>query len=137
VNFEALQVMQLRVVEGGATGLCGCRCVRIIAASPDSRIQEAQPASSRIIASEQQCMDQAVKRAHDEIAQFGQTPDASVGQGIQAIDAERDHNLSLCKAAANRANEELSAREQAEYQQLAREENARLTMLRLIATPPP
>jgi hypothetical protein len=86
---------------------------------------------------EQRCIDEAVKRANEKIAEVARSPNASGNQRLQAIDAEREQNLSLCKAEADRANEELSAREQADYEQQAREQNAHLTMLRLIATPPP
>jgi hypothetical protein len=88
-----------------------------------------QEANQRVVAAEQQCMDAAVKRANDEFSQIVATPDASSEQRVKNIRVQRSHDLSKCKAEADHENEELSAREQAEYERQAQEQNDRATVL--------
>lgn len=114
--------------------LAGCA---YSAGSQDSRIRELQEASGQIASRERQCMDAAINRANDEFSQIAATRDASSEQRVQAVKVQRSQDLSKCKVEADHENEELSSREQAEYERQAREENDRATLLWLETSPTP
>jgi hypothetical protein len=100
-------------------------------------MQELQEASGQIASRERQCMDAAIKRANDEFSQIAASRDASSAQRVQAVKVQRSQDLAKCKAEADHENEELSSREQAEYERRAREENDRAVLLWLETSPTP
>jgi hypothetical protein len=114
--------------------LAGCASS---AGSQNSSVQELQEGSPQIASREQQCMDAAVNRANDQLSQIAPTTDASSEQRAHAVKVQRSQDLFKCKAAAEHENEELSSREQVEYERQGHEENDRAIMLWLIASPPP
>ncbi len=79
-------------------------------------------------------MDAAVKRAADATSKLDRS-DPSAKQQVQAIDAQRTHDLAECKSAADHDNQVLSARVMAEYQHEADEQRARVLMLEVITAP--
>jgi len=104
--------------------------------SRSMKIQQLQEQSQQIAVREDQCMDAAVKSAGDAISKLNKD-DPSTKQQLQAMDAQRSHDLAECKAAADRDNQALSAREMAEYQHEADEQRARVLMLEVITAPSP
>ncbi len=100
------------------------------------RVEELNEESQRIAASERQCIEAATKRANDERSKLETTHDKESGQQILVINQRRSQELSQCESVADQENEELSAREQAEYEREAQEEKARATMISVIASQP-
>lgn len=100
------------------------------------RIEELNEESQRIAAAEQQCIQAATRRANDDLSKLGATKDKEDGQQILAINQRRSQELSQCEAEADHENEELSAREQAEYEREAEEEKAHAAMVSVIASQP-
>jgi hypothetical protein len=100
------------------------------------RIEELNDESQRIAASEQQCIAAATERARDELSKLETTQDKESGQQILAINQRRSQELSQCEVDADHENDEVAAREQAEYEHEAREEHERATMISVIASQP-
>ncbi len=100
------------------------------------RIKELNEETERIAAAEQRCIEAATKRANDELSKLEKTQDQDGGEQILAINQQRSQQLSKCEAEADHKNEILAAREQAEYEREAREENSRAIMMSVIASQP-
>ena len=71
----------------------------------------------------------ATKRANDDLSKLEMTKDRKDGQQMLAINQRRSQELSQCEAEADHENEELSARQQAEYERETEEEKAHATMI--------
>jgi hypothetical protein len=94
--------------------------------------QESQKISER----EQQCINATVIRSNDQIARIAATgdPDPHTGLQTQMVTNDRDRELSECKANAEREEEQLSARERAEYRSQANDERERNALMPILTT---
>jgi hypothetical protein len=86
--------------------------------------------SRKISDHEHQCVHEALARSSEQTARIASTPDpaANAGDRMQMIANDRDRELAKCKAAAKREEDELSARERAEYQRQAEQERQQSLM---------
>ena len=100
------------------------------------RIEELNEESQRIAVAEQNCIEAATRSANDDLSKLETTKEKEDGQQIIVINQRRSQELSQCEAEADHKNEELAAREQAEYEREAQEEKARATMITVIASQP-
>ena len=94
--------------------------------------KESQEISER----EHQCILATVVRSNDQIVRIASTFDliANAGVLIQTVAKDRDRELAKCKATANREEDELSARERAEYERQAKQERERNSLMSTLTT---
>ena len=74
--------------------------------------------------------------SNNQIAQITVIPDpnADTGARTQTVANDRQRELSNCKANADREEDQLSARERAEYQSQAKDERERNSLMMILTT---
>lgn len=95
-------------------------------------MKESQEISER----EHQCIDAAVTRSNGQLARITPASDPGSNAGVrrQRVSNDRERELAKCKATADREQDELSARERAEYQRQAEEERSRSSLMSILTT---
>ncbi len=105
----------------------GCAASKPSSSEPDARMARLAEKSCEIARREAQCENAAAKRGADEIARVA--PDASAQSRKSSAEDERDREISRCRAEADRANDQLSASERAEYELEGQQERDRAALM--------
>jgi hypothetical protein len=102
----------------------------------DARLTKFRQESQAISERERQCIRATVIQSNDQIAQIAAThdPNADTELLTQMVTNDRDRELSECKAAAQREEEQLAARERAEYANQAKDESERNALMMILTT---
>jgi len=111
----------------------GCATSNSSTTGTNARLIKLQNQSKEIPEHEQQCVKDAVSRSNDQNAQSAR-PDSLAGQEAQQADADEDREISQCKDAALRDQAELAARERAEYEDEARQQRDRASLMAILTT---
>jgi hypothetical protein len=112
-------------------------CASIAAPGSDPRAKVADQDSQAIAARERVCKDGVEKRTNDDLARMGATADASTDSRMKAANERKQRQLAMCKAEAERASDELSAQDRAEYEREEQEERDRAALVRTLLTSRP
>ena len=86
---------------------------------------------------EQHCMEIATSKTSDEIARIRSAQEPTADEEILIAKDQGKRELQRCKEEADRAKEELSSRERAEYQQQGEEERQRSSLMMMLTTSRP
>lgn len=116
--------------------IVGCSGANNSTSGTYTRSAELAKESQQISERERQCISATVTRSNDQMAQIASSsdPPANAGIRIQMVANDRDRELAKCKATAEREENDLSARERAEYQRQAKEERERSSLLSILTT---
>ncbi len=86
---------------------------------------------------EQHCMEIATSKTSDEVARIRSAQEPTADEEILIAKDQGKRELQRCKEEADRAKEELSSRERAEYQQQGEEERQRSSLMMMLTTSRP
>jgi septal ring factor EnvC (AmiA/AmiB activator) len=105
----------------------------------DARLTKFRQESQEISERERQCIRATVTRSNDQLARIAATPEPNGHTELrtQMVTNDRDRELSECKANAEREEEQLSARERAEYESRAKDERERNALMMILTTSQP
>jgi hypothetical protein len=117
--------------------LAGCAAMNSQTDGSDPRLAQLEQKSRIIAEREKQCVSKALARSRDELARMTATPAASAGLQTQQHDAERDREISECRATADNENAEISEQERNEYERQAQEERDRASLMAILTTSKP
>jgi hypothetical protein len=109
----------------------GCATTNAPTVATNQRLAKLKDETAEISRREQQCINIAVNRSHDEVASTAGSIDAA--RTLQS-DENKDSEVSKCKTTADREKEELSARERAEYNSAAEQDHDRATLMSTLST---
>ena len=114
----------------------GCSVPKNSTSGTYTRSAELANQSQEISEREHQCIRATVTRSNDQIARIASTSDPTENDGVrmQMVANERDRELAKCKATTEREEDEVSARERAEYQRQAKEERERNSLMSILTT---
>jgi hypothetical protein len=112
--------------------IAGCAAPGV--AGRDAKLKEMEQRSREIADRAKQCVLTAMKRA-GEYAKAADGPDSAARVNPPSAGEQRE--ISRCKAAAARENEELLARERNEYALQSQQERDRDTLITILTTSRP
>jgi hypothetical protein len=114
--------------------IAGCAATNV-AGRRDAKLQQLEDGRREIAARAKRCVLAAMKQGANEM------PSTSRGdlltEQVQIATGERDREISKCKAAEARENEELSSQERHEYVGQAQQERDNRTLITILTTSGP
>ncbi|MGO9062522.1 MAG: hypothetical protein ACLQU2_34935 [Candidatus Binataceae bacterium] len=117
--------------------LAGCASISAPGSDRGAKLARIAEESQAIAARERECKDGVEKRTNDELAPMRVIADASTDSRIKAANERKQRQLAMCKADAERANDELSAQERAQYEGEEQEQRDRAALVRTLLTSRP
>ena len=126
----------MRVVLLAALLLVGCSTTNNFTRGSHGKLSRIPNESEQILERERQCTDAALLRSNEQLTRIGATDDSRGQTSLtaQTVANDRDHQLSECKANAEREEEQLSAHERAEYTNRAKDELERESLMTILTT---
>ena len=113
--------------------LAGCA---VATPGRDAKFKELEEKSREIANRAKQCVVAAVKRSGDEVERT-KAPDSSTKLRERIAKDEREREISECKSAEARENEELFSNERKEYVLQAEQEHDRNALIMILTTSRP
>jgi hypothetical protein len=116
--------------------LAGCAATTVATPGRDAKVKELEEKSREIANRAKQCVVAAVKRSGDEMERTKGSA-SSTKLRMQIAKDEREREISDCKAAEARENEELFSHDRKEYVLQAERERDRTTLMMILTTSRP
>jgi len=114
--------------------IAGCASTNARTSDSDPKLAHLEKKRQALEVSEKQCVDEAMKRSHDEIASITVTPNASLESQTQKINDSRDREVPQCHALADHENAEIAEQERNEYESEAQQERNRAAFIAVLTT---
>lgn len=116
--------------------IMGCSAANNSASGNYTRRAEVAKEGQEISERERQCISATVTRSNNQVARIASSsdPPGNAGIRIQMVANDRDREVAKCKATAEREDNDLSARERAEYQRQAKEQRERNSLMSILTT---
>ena len=116
--------------------LAGCASITAPASERGTKVAQIAVKSQEIAARERECKDRAEKQAHGELARNEAGAEAAGDSGVRLASERIKRQIAMCEADAQRANDELSVEESAEYESEEQQARDRAALVRtLLASP--
>ena len=126
----------MRILVLAAFLVAGCSTPQDPTGGTYTRLMKLRQESREIAERERQCIRAAVISRNNQIAQITAIPDPNADTAVrtQMVANDRQRELSKCKANADRQEDELAARERAEYESRAKDERERNSLMMILTT---
>jgi hypothetical protein len=128
--LQPLQVKKLAFV--AVILMAGCATSNSWNVDSDPKLAQLEKKRLTLDASEKRCIDEAQVRSRDKMAGMAASPDASVES--QPQEADRDREISQCRAWADQENANIAEQERNEYELQAQQERSRALFMAVITT---